>query len=177
MYNVSDVVVNIASNEGWGLSSTEALLSGTPIVNNVTGGLQDQCRFEDKDGNWLRFTGEFSTNHKGNFKKHGKWVHPVFPSNRSMQGSPKTPYIFDDRCQYEDVADALYKWWTMSADEREECGEAGREFCLSHGLTSKQMGNKMIEMIDFLFTYPKEKRPKYTLNKVESTTYKEMGIV
>lgn len=177
MYNVSDVVVNIASNEGWGLSSTEALLSGTPIVNNVTGGLQDQCRFEDKDGNWLRFTGEFSTNHKGNFKKHGKWVQPVFPSNRSMQGSPKTPYIFDDRCQYEDVANALYKWWTMSADEREECGEAGREFCLSHGLTSKQMGNKMIEMIDFLFAYPKEKRPMYTLNKVESTTYKEMGIV
>ncbi len=177
MYNISDVTVNIASNEGWGLSSTESLLAGTPIVNNVTGGLQDQCRFEDKDGNWLQFTGEFSTNHKGKFKKHGKWVHPVFPSNRSMQGSPKTPYIFDDRCQYEDVAAALYKWWAMPTDEREECGEAGREFCVSHGLTSKQMGSKMIEMIDFLFTYPKEKRPKYTLNKVESKTYKEMGIV
>jgi glycosyltransferase involved in cell wall biosynthesis len=39
MYNVADVVVNIASNEGWGLSCTEAMLSGTPIINNVTGGL------------------------------------------------------------------------------------------------------------------------------------------
>lgn len=177
MYNVADVTINIASNEGWGLSSTESLLSGTPIINNVTGGLQDQCRFEDADGNWLRFNGEFSTNHKGNFKKHGKWVQPVFPSNRSMQGSPKTPYIFDDRCQYEEVSDAIAAWYFTRAEEREECGEAGREFCLSHGLTSKQMGNKMIEMIDFLFDYPKDKRPKYTLNKIESTTYKEMGIV
>ena len=177
MYNVADVTINIASNEGWGLSSTESLLSGTPIINNVTGGLQDQCRFEDADGNWLRFNGEFSTNHKGNFKKHGKWVQPVFPSNRSMQGSPKTPYIFDDRCQYEEVSDAIAAWYFTPSEEREECGEAGREFCLSHGLTSKQMGNKMIEMIDFLFDYPKDKRPTYTLNKVESTTYKEMGIV
>ncbi len=177
MYNVADVTINIASNEGWGLSSTESLLSGTPIINNVTGGLQDQCRFDDADGNWLRFNGEFSTNHKGNFKKHGKWVQPVFPSNRSMQGSPKTPYIFDDRCQYEEVSDAIAAWYFTPTEEREECGEAGREFCLSHGLTSKQMGNKMIEMIDFLFDYPKDKRPKYTLNKVESTTYKEMGIV
>jgi glycosyltransferase involved in cell wall biosynthesis len=32
MYNVADVVVNIASNEGWGLSSTEAILAGTPVI-------------------------------------------------------------------------------------------------------------------------------------------------
>ena len=31
--------------------------------------------------------------------------------------------------------------------------------------------------MNFLFDNPKEKRPKYTLSKVESVTYKEMGIV
>ena len=72
MYNVADVVVNIASNEGWGLSSTEAMLSGTPIINNVTGGLQDQCGFTDTSGEWIRFNGEFSTNHRGKFKNHGQ---------------------------------------------------------------------------------------------------------
>ena len=50
LYNLADVQILLTSNEGWGLSSTEALLSGTPIVNNVTGGLQDQCRFEDENG-------------------------------------------------------------------------------------------------------------------------------
>jgi len=88
MYNVADVVVNIGSNEGWGLSSTEAILSGTPIINNVTGGLQDQCGFVDENDEWIRFDGTFATNHTGKYKLHGVWVKPVFPSNRSLQGSP-----------------------------------------------------------------------------------------
>ena len=178
MYNVSDVVVNIASNEGWGLSSTEALLSGTPIINNVTGGLQDQCGFLDENNEWIRFDGKFSTNHKGRYKlNHGKWVIPVFPSNRSLQGSPVTPYIFDDRAQFEEVAEAMYGWWITPAEEREECGWAGREFCLTHGLTAEQMGTKMIKIINFFFKYGKKKRPKYVLNKVQEVKYKEMGIV
>jgi len=178
MYNISDVVVNIASNEGWGLSGTEAMLSGTPIVNNVTGGLQDQCRFENEKGEWITFDSKFSTNHKGRYKlKHGKWVVPVFPSNRSLQGSPATPYIFDDRCNFEDVGEAIYEWWQMDSSERNECGLAGREFCLTDGLTAEAMGKKMIEMIEFMFNTPKEVRPKYTLTKVTSNQYKEMGIV
>ena len=145
--------------------------------NNVTGGLQDQCKFEDDEGNWIQFDGKFSTNHKAKFKNHGKWVKPVFPSNRSLQGSPVTPYIFDDRAQYEDIANALFYWWSMSKEQRDECGWAGREFCITHGLTSEQMGKKMIEMINFIFKYPKEKRPRFILKKVEHKKYQEMGIV
>ncbi len=39
------------------------------------------------------------------------------------------------------------------------------------------MANKMVEMIDLLFTQPREKRPRFTLNKIESIEYNEMGIV
>ena len=39
------------------------------------------------------------------------------------------------------------------------------------------MGDKMIEMIDFLFKYPKTDRPRYTLRKITNKQYKEMGIV
>jgi len=176
MYNVADVVINIASNEGWGLSSTEALLSGTVIVNSVTGGLQDQMRFEDENGNWIIFDQEFTTNHTGKYKKHGKWARPVFPSNRSLQGSPQTPYIFDDRVRFEDVGNAIREWWETSIEDRNLAGQAGREFCLTHGLTSKQMGESMIKCIDFLFTKPKDSRPRYTFNKVESNEYKNIGI-
>ena len=45
LYNSADVYMNLASNEGFGLGSCEALTVGTPIVVNVTGGLQDQCGF------------------------------------------------------------------------------------------------------------------------------------
>ena len=177
VYNVADVVINIASNEGWGLSSTEAILSGTPIINNVTGGLQDQCGFEDEQGNWLRFNGEFATNHTGKYKKHGVWVKPVFPSNRSLQGSPATPYIFDDRVRYEDVADAFRYWYDLPADIRSNLGLTGREWALQNGLTAEQMGNKMIHMINYLFEVNKQPRPTYTFTEFKDIKYKNTGIV
>ena len=177
LYNVADVVINIGSNEGWGLSSTESMLACTPIINNVTGGLQDQCGFEDESGNWIRFDGEFATNHMGRFKKHGSWVKPVFPSNRSLQGSPATPYIFDDRVNFEDVADAIRYWYDMSFATRTLHGLIGREWALQNGLTAEQMGNKMIQMIDYLFDVNKETRPTYTLTPVENKKYKQTGIV
>ena len=176
MYNVADVVVNIASNEGWGLSSTEAMLSGTPIINNVTGGLQDQCMFTDDNGEWIKFDGEFSSNHMGKFKTHGSWAKPVFPSNRSLQGSPQTPYIFDDRCRPEDVADAMNEWYESSPKFRQLCGIEGRQFCLDNGLTAKQMGNKMIELVDYLLSRGPIQKPRYTFNKVEDKQYENIGI-
>ena len=177
LYNVADVVVNIGSNEGWGLSSTEAILSGTPIINNVTGGLQDQCGFEDENGEWIRFDGEFATNHIGKYKKHGIWVKPVFPSNRSLQGSPQTPYIFDDRVKFEDVADAIRYWYDIPLYRRSEMAEAGRNWALKNGLTAEQMGNKMIEMINYLFSVNKDARPSYTFAAFEDKKYEKTGIV
>lgn len=52
LYNVSDVNMLITSNEGWGLSLTEAMMAGKMIIANVTGGMQDQMRFTDEKGKW-----------------------------------------------------------------------------------------------------------------------------
>jgi len=177
MYNVADVVVNIGSNEGWGLSSTEAILSGTPIINNVTGGLQDQCGFVDENDEWIRFDREFATNHDGRYKLHGIWAKPVFPSNRSLQGSPQTPYIFDDRVRFEDVADAIAYWYDTPETLRIQMGQSGREWALKNGLTAQQMGQKMIWMIDYLFESKQVIRKRYTLTPVTETKYEKIGIV
>ena len=48
LYNVADVQILLTCNEGWGLANTEAMLSGTPIIANTTGGMQDQMRFIDE---------------------------------------------------------------------------------------------------------------------------------
>ncbi len=74
-----------AFNEGWGLSLTEALLVGNPIIANVTGGMQDQMRFSKK-GKWIDFDEKFPSNHNGTIKEHGEWAFPVYPTNRSIQG-------------------------------------------------------------------------------------------
>jgi hypothetical protein len=94
-----------------------------------------------------------------------------------LQGSPQTPYIFDDRVRFEDVADAIMYWYQMDELERGECGVSGRDFCLTNGLTAEQMGNKMIEMFNYFFESRAESRPKFTLNKVEQQTYQQTGIV
>ena len=55
LYNMADCTVNIAGNEGFGLTTAESIMAGTPAIINVTGGLQDQCGFKKKS------TGEYFT--------------------------------------------------------------------------------------------------------------------
>ena len=42
LYNLADVTVLPSSNEGWGLSLTESMMSGTMIIANVTGGMPNR---------------------------------------------------------------------------------------------------------------------------------------
>ena len=42
MYNMADCTVNISDAEGFGLATLESLSCGTPIIVNMTGGLQEQ---------------------------------------------------------------------------------------------------------------------------------------
>jgi glycosyltransferase involved in cell wall biosynthesis len=161
LYNIADVQILLTSNEGWGLSLTEAMLTGTPIIVNVTGGMQDQMRFEFEDGTWIDFDADFPSNHRGTYKKHGKWAFPVFPTSRSVQGSPATPYIFDDRCTWEDAAERLTEVYNLSKEKREERGLEGRKWATSDeaGFTSKHQAQRFIKATDLLFNTwtPREK--------------------
>ena len=169
LYNSVDVYINIASNEGFGLCSCEALNTGTPIVVNVTGGLQDQCGFKKEDGTYLTADDyvELESNHRGTYKDHGEWVKPVFPSNISLQGSPQTPYIFDDRASYEDAGDALRYWYDKGPDGREEAGKKGSEYVSDKNIsmTAKNMCELFSKSIDTTFEkwIPKK---QYTLEAV-----------
>jgi glycosyltransferase involved in cell wall biosynthesis len=155
LYNSVDIYINLASNEGFGLGSAEALTVGTPIIVNVTGGLQDQCGFKKENGSLLTADDyiELKTNHRGTYKEHGEWVKPVWPTNISCQGSPQTPYIFDDRASYGDAGEALFEWYEVGREERERCGELGMKFVKDKdiGMDSKLMSEKFIECMDTAF--------------------------
>jgi glycosyltransferase involved in cell wall biosynthesis len=180
LYNLSDVTINIASNEGFGLSGAESLMSGTPIINNVTGGLQDQCRFEDEKGNWINFDTLFTSNHTGRYTKHGEWAKPVFPSNRSLQGSIPTPYIFDDRCKFEDVAEAISYWYNVPRENRKESGKKGRQWVLGEEskMSAKQMCDSFKKHINFLLDnwQPLDSFSVSKVNKEEFRFNKNIGI-
>jgi hypothetical protein len=153
LYNIADAQILLTSNEGWGLSLTEAILAGTPIIANVTGGMQDQMRFVDDMNAWFTPDAIIPSNHTGKWKKHGEWAFPVFPTNRSIQGSIPTPYIWDDRCRSEDAAERIMEVYNMSKEERKSRGLAGREWALGEeaGFTAQHMGERIIEGINELF--------------------------
>jgi glycosyltransferase involved in cell wall biosynthesis len=155
-YNCADVVLNISSNEGFGLSTAEAMSAGVPIIVNVTGGLQDQCGFINPKTNSYFTEDDYIEIHtlndrfKWNELKHGEWVKPVWPSNLSLQGSVPTPYIFDDRVDYREVGNALYEWYKTPKEERKKMGKLGRDFILNEtvAMNSVEMGNRVIKSIN-----------------------------
>jgi glycosyltransferase involved in cell wall biosynthesis len=167
LYNLSDVTINIASNEGFGLGTCESLMAGTPIIVNVTGGLQDQCGFK-LNGKHLTANdyGEIKSLHDDRKWANnpeltwGEWVKPVWPSNRALVGSIPTPYIFDDRCRWDDAADCIKEWYDMSKEDRDDCGIKGREFVQGKDsmMTAKNMSQNFIDHMERAFDNWKPKK-------------------
>ncbi len=166
LYNSADGVIQISNAEGWGLSLTEAMLTGTPFIAAVTGGMQDQMRFEDEKGNWIEFNGEFPSNHHGKYKKHGEWALPVYTAASTLVGSVPTPYIYDDHHNIHDVVDQIMKLYTMTHEERKSIGKKGYDWARGDeaGFTSEKMTKKVIDAFEELFqTW--EPREKYSFLK------------
>ncbi len=173
LYNMADVTVNIASNEGFGLSGAESLMAGTPIINNVTGGLQDQCGFMTDSGVYLTeddYNAEWGSNHDKRYQRCGIWAKPVFPSNRSLQGSPMTPYIFDDRCKFEHVAERMMEWYNTPSVQRKDFGLEGRKFVMDPkiGMSASEMGKRFIKHINETLERWTPRR-KHSLYKIGET--------
>lgn len=150
LYNMSNISMLISSNEGWGLSLTESMMAGRMIIANVTGGMQDQMRFEDENGKWIEFNKDFCSNHFGKYKKCGEWALPVFPSNVSLVGSVPTPYIFDDRCDFRDVAKQIKTAHDLGETEMQRRGELGRQWVMSTEsmMSAKHMCDNIISGIN-----------------------------
>lgn len=103
MYNCADVTACISDAEGFGLSCTESLACETPVIANMTGGLQEQVF----DGTEYFGVG-------------------IKPASRAVIGSQQVPYIYEDRISREDFIDAHLKMYNMSREEREVLGSKGR---------------------------------------------------
>ena len=104
MYNMADCTINIADAEGFGLSSLESLSCGTPVINTMTGGLQEQVT----DGeNWFGIG--------------------IEPASKAIIGSQDVPYIYEDRISGEQAIAAFEKMLNMSEEERKSMSEKGIE--------------------------------------------------
>ena len=103
-YQAADCTVNISDAEGFGLATLESLSCGTPIIVNMTGGLQEQVT----DGEDFFGIG-------------------IEPASKAIIGSQQVPYIYEDRISKEDFTAALTKIYKMTPDERKLLGIKGRQ--------------------------------------------------
>ena len=109
LYNLADCTINISDAEGFGLSTLESLACETPIIVNMTGGLQEQVT----DGkNWFGIG--------------------IKPSSKSIIGSQDVPYIYEDRLNKDEFVESLVKFYNMTQKEREELGSLGRKHVLKN---------------------------------------------
>ena len=109
VYSASDCTINISDAEGFGLSTLESLACETPIIVNMTGGLQEQV-----------------TNGKQWF---GFGIEPV---SKSIIGTQEVPWIYEDRISKEDFLSTMINFYNMSKSDREKMGELGRKHVLDN---------------------------------------------
>jgi len=108
-YNAADATICISDAEGFGLSCLESLACETPVIANMTGGLQEQV-YDGKDyfGVGIR------------------------PTSKAVIGSQQVPYIYEDRISQEDFNIALHAINSMTKEEKAEVGKMGREHLLKN---------------------------------------------
>jgi len=103
IYNAADFTINISDAEGFGLATLESLSCGTPIIVNMTGGLQEQVT-NGKD--WFGIG--------------------IQPASRTVIGSLNVPYIYEDRICKEDFHRALDSALNMSDKKYKKMSVQGR---------------------------------------------------
>ena len=109
IYNMVDCTINISDAEGFGLATFESLPCETPIIVNMTGGLQEQV-----------------TNGKAWFG------YGIEPASKSVIGSQEVPFIYEDRPSKEDFLKAMMEFTNSSSKERQRMGKQGRAHVLEN---------------------------------------------
>jgi len=104
LYNLADCTINISDAEGFGLATLESLSCGTPIIVNMTGGLQEQVTNGEE---WFGIG--------------------IEPASKAVIGSQNVPYIYEDRISKEDFLNALLQMFKKTPEEREKLGELGQK--------------------------------------------------
>lgn len=124
LYNMVDCTINISDAEGFGLATFESLSCETPIIVNMTGGLQEQVT----DGeNWFGFG--------------------LDPDSKAIIGSQEIPWIYEDRVGKEQFLDTMEKFYHLPKEERQNMGKLGRQ----HVLNNYSM-DKFVDSWDRIFT-------------------------
>lgn len=99
LYNISDFCLNMSYAEGFGLSTLESMMTGTPIIAVKTGGLTRQvCNSREGGENGIALNVDLKT----------------------LVGSQNVPYIYEDYTSNKNVAKGIMKFYKMPERKKEK---------------------------------------------------------
>lgn len=145
IHNISDACINISYAEGFGLSTLEAMSCAKPIIAIKTGGLTRQV-VDHRDGseNGIALNVDYQT----------------------CVGTQNIPYIYEDHVNIENVAEAIYKMYTMPDSERKDLGKKAREYVLEEFDHQKTIDLWHDTMLDVIQKWNKQKPKRWTLKEI-----------
>lgn len=97
LYNVSDCTINISNAEGFGLSTLESMMTGTPIIAPLLGGQTRQV-LDHRDGS-----------------ENGRAL-PI--EMTTINSSQSVPYIFDQWVSPETISKKIYEMYSLSDEDK-----------------------------------------------------------
>ena len=124
LYNIADVTLNISYWEGFGLSISESLACGTPVICTRTGGMPEQVE-----------------------TKRGPAGVILDPLARFLFGTIEVPYIYQDFVSIEQVVKALNTAYAQTrCGNAPDVGEIGRQHILEN-FNAETMIRKFDELL------------------------------
>jgi glycosyltransferase involved in cell wall biosynthesis len=153
LHNMCDVLVNIAKNEGFGLSTLINMMVGKPIIALCTGGMTRQV-IDYRDGS-----------------ENGVAIKPVVTQ---LMGSQPVPYIYEDYASHEQVANAFMKIYELTPHEKEKMKAKVLEYC-EHEFKYENMISEWDRTIQKTITEFKNKknRKAWEVQTIENKNYQK----
>ncbi len=145
LHNISDACINIAYAEGFGLATLESMNCGNPIIAAKTGGLTRQV-VDHRDGTENGVALDIKC--------------------QTLVGSQSVPYIYEDYIDVHEAADAIYKIYSMTKEERKSLGQKARNYALSefsHQKTIDEWDRTLLKLID---DYKNKKNKSWSIEEI-----------
>lgn len=152
LHNISDVLINVAKNEGFGLSTLIQMMVGKPIIALCTGGLTRQV-IDYRDGT-----------------ENGVAIKPVVSQ---LMGSQQVPYIYEDYANHQQVVDALMKIYEMTPSEKEKMKSKVLEYCDHEFNYEKMVADWDKTIQESIQSFRTSKKVNWTLKRLENSRYQK----
>jgi len=143
LYNISDFCINTSYAEGFGLSTLESMMTGTPIIAPKTGGLTRQV-VDHRDGSENGVALEVDL--------------------KTLVGSQSVPFIYEDYVSNESFANAIKKIHDLSDNEKVKLSKKVKDYASSEFAYQDTIDDWHDSLIKAINQFKSNKKSNWTID-------------